>query len=209
MYRQNPKLPSVYDAGVKYRRERGEHWRHVQDVLGAGWGDCEDLATARAGELRARGGDPRAKVVIRRTGPKMTHAIVQRGDGTTEDPSRRLGMGKEQVVMRYDDDDATAYDEDAVGADVSSSPELTWTVAKTPDGWKGTVRIPLELGRCALVTRGGKTKQAATSKALDAATGLLDSPAVRAAMPAPARLALALVRSPKLKSIAKSVLGMF
>lgn len=94
LYRDK-RLPSIYAGGVKYQREQSEEWRNVEEVLGSGWGDCEDLAAARVGELRASG--DQAHVIVRRTGPKMTHALVQRGNGTIEDPSRRLGMGRDAI----------------------------------------------------------------------------------------------------------------
>jgi hypothetical protein len=55
-----------------------------------GGGDCEDLATWRAAELRAVG-EP-ARVIVYRSAPSVLHAVVRRGDGRIEDPSRRLGM---------------------------------------------------------------------------------------------------------------------
>lgn len=85
-------FPPLYAAGVRYKREPRDVWRHAGDVLKSRWGDCEDLAAWRAAELRASGEDPRAFVAVYQSGPKRYHAIVGRGDGTTEDPSRRLGM---------------------------------------------------------------------------------------------------------------------
>ncbi len=98
LYREDPHLPSILDAnaGVRYRGyDPGEDWRNVLEVLRERYGDCEDLAAARAGELRARG-DAGAFADIRRTGPEMTHAFVVRGNGQIEDPSRALGMGRER-----------------------------------------------------------------------------------------------------------------
>lgn len=86
-------LPPLYRSGVRYQREQGsENWLTPTQVLGAGIADCEDLAAYRVGELRASGVDPQARIVIERTGPRTLHAIVMRGDGTIEDPSRQLGM---------------------------------------------------------------------------------------------------------------------
>lgn len=58
-------LPLLYDSGVRYRRDRvrapnglrvaAEVWRDAGAVLARGYGDCEDLATWRAAELRVRG----------------------------------------------------------------------------------------------------------------------------------------------------------
>jgi hypothetical protein len=114
LYRESPRLPSIYDvkAGVRYRAERGtEEWRHVGEVLRERFGDCEDLAAARAGELRARG-EPDAYAIVTRTSPNMTHGRVVRADGTIEDPSRLLGMkSREQIGGQSDMSDYPGYDE--------------------------------------------------------------------------------------------------
>jgi hypothetical protein len=119
LYRENPSLPSIYDAGVRYRgSDPGEDWRNVTEVTSSKYGDCEDLAAARAAELRVRRGE-NARAEVKRTGPHMTHAFVIRGDGSIEDPSRKLGMtprGREQlggIAMAHD---YTGYDRDDLGA---------------------------------------------------------------------------------------------
>jgi transglutaminase-like putative cysteine protease len=84
-------LPPLYAAGVRYMRsDPREHWQTPVETLSRGGGDCEDLAMWRAAELRVSG-EP-ARVVWRRTGPRVLHAVVRRGDGRIEDPSRALGM---------------------------------------------------------------------------------------------------------------------
>lgn len=89
---QGAAMPPLYSAGVVYRKEPREVWRHAADVYAEGWGDCEDLAAWRAAELRTTGQDPRAAVVTYKSGPKRYHAVVARGSGAIEDPSRVLGM---------------------------------------------------------------------------------------------------------------------
>lgn len=91
-------LPPLYASGVRYRREpKGqERWQSAPWLYEHGSGDCEDLSMARAAELRASGlvlaraipKPPQARV----GGGKLYHIIVDRGDGSTEDPSRKLGM---------------------------------------------------------------------------------------------------------------------
>jgi transglutaminase-like putative cysteine protease len=85
-------LPSIYSSGVRYRGEPSDVWRHVADVMKTGHGDCEDLAAARAAELRVSGVDPGAFVHVYRSGARRYHAVVGRSDGTIEDPSWILGM---------------------------------------------------------------------------------------------------------------------
>lgn len=85
--------PKLYESGVRYRRERGrEHWQSVEEIIAAGHGDCEDLSAWRCAELRLEGVECYAEVI--RTGPRMWHAIVRFSDGSYEDPSRELGMGR-------------------------------------------------------------------------------------------------------------------
>lgn len=126
-------VPPLYVSGVRYGRERhGREWwqtvadnfseldRAKQDSKLKSETDCEDLASARAAELRvgailaslvgkgataARellslvGRRPQlsfqfypARAICVRTGPKTYHAIVEHPDGHREDPSRALGM---------------------------------------------------------------------------------------------------------------------
>lgn len=219
---RHSQLPSIYAGGVEYRREVGEVWRHIADVLREGWGDCEDLACALAGELRAKG-DARARVVVKRTGPRMTHALVRHGNGKLEDPSRKLGMGRERLVsegevMGYsddddmDDDDGGAGDYEEIGADLSQSREVTWTIDRTPSGWKGVVRVPLDAGRALIVARTSTTpgpagKKEAGQSALSAASKVLDSPIAQALLPPQARLALNLVRNPAVMKGVNATIG--
>ncbi len=80
--------------GVKWRPEPpgDEHFDSAERVLKRGWGDCDDLAPWHAASLRASGEDPEALAIVKRSGPKRWHAIVQRGDGSIDDPSKRAGM---------------------------------------------------------------------------------------------------------------------
>lgn len=84
--------PYLYDTDVRYRREkRGEEWwETADDILGVikkGSGDCEDLAAYHAAWLRAFDGEL-ARVKIIRTARGTFHAVVEREDGSIDDPSR-------------------------------------------------------------------------------------------------------------------------
>lgn len=87
-------IPPIYSSGVRYRREPpgSERWQLPSQTLSKGEGDCEDLASWRAAELRVSGEDPYARAVVVRSGPRTWHAVVRRGDGSYEDPSAALGM---------------------------------------------------------------------------------------------------------------------
>lgn len=55
LLRAQPDLPLLYDSGVTYAREADETWCDFLNMLAQGHEDCDGLASARAGELIARG----------------------------------------------------------------------------------------------------------------------------------------------------------
>lgn len=69
-----------------------EHFDHARTVLERGHGDCDDLAPWHAASLRATGEDPGANAITYQSGPKRWHAVVERSDGSLEDPSLSAGM---------------------------------------------------------------------------------------------------------------------
>jgi hypothetical protein len=90
--RRFPRTPALYRSGVRYRFIRpGADWWLIPDVLTQRWGDCKDLSAWRVAELRVHLGEL-ARVRVERTAKDTYHAIVERGDGRIEDPSRALGM---------------------------------------------------------------------------------------------------------------------
>lgn len=99
-----PKITGLIKAGkVKWKPEPpgDEHFDLVTTVAKRGWGDCDDLAPAYAGQLRATGVDPGARAFVRKSGPERWHALVRRSDGSVEDPSKAAGMGTR--VSGYED----------------------------------------------------------------------------------------------------------
>jgi hypothetical protein len=88
------RLPGLYASGVRYKREPPgrEVWQNAVQLVHAGIGDCEDLAAYRAADLRVHEGE-QAHAIAYRSGSGKWHAVVRRGNGRIEDPSRRLGMG--------------------------------------------------------------------------------------------------------------------
>lgn len=103
-----PLIPPLYRSGVTYREEPKnwelEHFDTIPVMLKRGWGDCDDLAPWRAAELRFTRADPCANVAVKwkhlPSGGRLYHVVVRRGDGSIEDPSRILGMGRNQKVAR-------------------------------------------------------------------------------------------------------------
>ncbi len=95
----------LYQSGVRYAPERGtEDWLSIPEIYKAVRSrkpvDCEDLAAARAAELRLgispglgpvhAVADIRGRVMANRQ--VRMHAFVRFPDGTVEDPSTNLGM---------------------------------------------------------------------------------------------------------------------
>lgn len=99
----HPSAPSLYESGVVYRAERNtEEWLDIPTLYDRGFGDCEDLACARCGELQAREDVAAMPYITWRTlpdGRTIYHALVRWPDGTIEDPSRALGM-RHPIVRR-------------------------------------------------------------------------------------------------------------
>jgi hypothetical protein len=105
--RRNPGLPMLYKSGVRYAMDvclaghvPGACERFLSPLQGlaevrsgkiAGL-DCDDLGPWRAAECRVRLGDRRARAYPITSPGIGWHILVRRGDGTIEDPSRRLGM---------------------------------------------------------------------------------------------------------------------
>lgn len=95
-------LPTFSEAGpgkrFRWRPEPpgDEHFDLGSTVLRRGWGDCDDLAPWHAASLRATGEDrdARAVVVPSSSGvPGRWHAVVERSNGSIDDPSLAAGMG--------------------------------------------------------------------------------------------------------------------
>jgi len=87
--------------GIRWKPEPPgqEHFDHASLVMKRKHGDCDDLAPWQAASLRASGVDPKARAIVYKSGPKRWHAVVERGDGTIDDPSKRAGMGRPQAVV--------------------------------------------------------------------------------------------------------------
>jgi len=87
--------------GVKWKPEPPgqEHFDHAHRVIGRKWGDCDDLAPWHAASLRTSGEDPGAKAIAKRSGPNRWHAVVERSDGSIDDPSKRAGMGQPKGII--------------------------------------------------------------------------------------------------------------
>jgi len=166
--RERPQRP-LYGAGVRYdRRDADERWQLPRETAARGRGDCEDLASWRAAELRLAG-ERGARVVVRRTGPTVLHAVVRRASGKIEDPSLRLGMAR--PVGRIGDSMATG--------------KITWKMKRTADGeWQGEATVPLPSAAASVsASARGRTRGDAASRTLKALQDVTRSPLVSSLLP--------------------------
>ena len=94
------KFAPLYKSGVIYRAEEPgyEDWLDTPTLYAQGWGDCEDIACTYAAEKRERHKVPAVPCIkfkdFNVDGRLITliHVLVLLPDGTTEDPSKVLGM---------------------------------------------------------------------------------------------------------------------
>jgi len=92
-----PILRGIQTGTVRYERydpnEEWKTWAQLMDELrtkGIATGDCEDLASAVAGELRFAGIP--ARTYVYKSGPSLYHVVVKTDRWGILDPSRGAGM---------------------------------------------------------------------------------------------------------------------
>ena len=227
------RLPSLYGGTIRYEREKVgfEVWRTCVEVAKSGFGDCEDLAAYRVAELRHSGEDTNATPLVRKSASGY-HALVTRGDGTTEDPSAKLGMNGPTKMSRmrmvqdirsgarevYTDDmdgvgddgfDEVGSPRAYLGADpLPTTMDVTFEIERSPNGqWRGIVRVPLKSGN-AMFFRGPSTpdKADAGAKGVSMAANMVKRYG-DALIPPQAKMALAIARSATARKIAKRIFG--
>ncbi len=95
---RKPGTPGIYQAGVRYRAEAGtEEWKIIPECMRDGLADCEDLAAWLCAELRVKGVAAKPYLEFKRYGNfYLYHVMVKLPNGEVLDPSRRLGMGKDE-----------------------------------------------------------------------------------------------------------------
>ena len=166
------RYPPLYATKIRYRREpRGqEDWQSADRVLAAGSGDCEDLAGYRAAELRIGGELAYAGVVPIADG--KYHAVVYRGDGSIEDPSRVL-IAKEAKTMK-------------------EKPKVTCRAVG--DHYLGSIVIPMGGGHTLRAAELGFDPWGALTKAVSKVFDVVSNPAVSAMLPPQAAIAIQLVK---------------
>ena len=91
---QSPTSHQLIERGARWQPEKpgDEHFDHGGLIASRGHGDCDDWAPLHAATLRVTGEDPEARAIVRKSGEKRWHAIVQRSNGQIDDPSLAAGM---------------------------------------------------------------------------------------------------------------------
>ncbi len=99
-------VPSLYRSGVVYKR--AGFWEPIPTLYERGWSDCKTLASALIAEHRFQGvySQPATRWVENADGTVDYHILVElppnrRGQILFEDPSRKLGMGDDEVAKFY------------------------------------------------------------------------------------------------------------
>lgn len=98
-------VPRLYESGVRYGRTKV--WYPIPSLYRMGYGDCKSLACALVAEYRVKK-KIRARSVFRfvrnNRGGNDFHILVETPDCNGydkkqfEDPSRKLGMGKNELA---------------------------------------------------------------------------------------------------------------
>lgn len=101
---RRPRIVNLIRSGkLRYvRSDPREHWQNYNELMGqlrrrgVAGGDCEDLASAAAAEMRTDVGspwyDPTAEIFVYRAGPGLSHVIVKSQRFGLLDPSVGGGM---------------------------------------------------------------------------------------------------------------------
>lgn len=125
-----------------------EHFDHAGVVLRRGWGDCDDMGPYHAASLRVTGEDPGARAHVRRSGPKRWHVVVQRSDGSTDDPSIETGMPApgRRVGIRGAVQPPMIHRSSGVDGTYVATPELAIRpvpgLRNEPEAWQARADLP-------------------------------------------------------------------
>ena len=94
-------VPLLYQSGVVY--DRTNWWEPIHALYGRGFGDCKSLTGAWIAQQSLLGvqSRPTFRWVENEDGTVDYHILVQLANGRFEDPSKVLGMGKDEVAKFY------------------------------------------------------------------------------------------------------------
>lgn len=96
--RDHPNTPPLYSSGVRYGRT--QTWDTIPEVRNKRFADCKSLTAWRVAELNKQG---ILAIPVFRLKPELRlYHILLRTSSGWEDPSKKLGMGKnENAYARY------------------------------------------------------------------------------------------------------------
>jgi hypothetical protein len=107
--KQYPNTPKLYESGVTYDYKDeidAPVWQDISYSLATKKADCKDFAAWRCAELLEAGIDCKPRIQWQEIdGVYRFHALVEYPDGTTEDPSRLLGMGGDTPFIQPPEED--------------------------------------------------------------------------------------------------------
>lgn len=97
------KCKPLYQAGVRY--DRTQVWECIPALYRRSYGDCKSLAAALIAQYRFHGiqAEPVFRWINNQDGGTDYHILVQTQSGF-EDPSKVLGMGKDECAKFYRND---------------------------------------------------------------------------------------------------------
>lgn len=167
--------PPLYATDILYREEPiGEDdWKSCDRLLEDGEGDCEDHAGYRVAELRCQGDAGAYAEVIETDEDGKFHAIVCRGDGVREDPSKEM-IEKERRS--------------------SNTMKPTLNITEANGHCIGSVTVPLSSGHTVEVHELGFDAWSAIDTALQKTWDIISNPAVSAMLPPQAGIAIQLAK---------------
>ncbi len=208
----------VRTGAVQWRPEPPgqERFDLASTVTARGWGDCDDLAPWWAAQLRHTGQDPKAKAVVKRSGPRTWHAVVRRGDGSIDDPSKAAGMeaykrikarggmvpplgptGRAMAVTPLLSSSPRGVEAAQQGSAIDEIMRRTVRGSQQVIGYACSVQAPLQGQRGAIVGCGiGRTLSEAATRAHrvhELHDGVGFAPALAAALPFAAQVAAPLI----------------
>lgn len=95
-------FPPLYSSRVRYEREPpgSEVWQSARAVFASLRADCEDLAAGTRVPELWYAGETAARPIVKRINATLRHILVERADGTIEDPSLILGMHADEPEER-------------------------------------------------------------------------------------------------------------
>jgi hypothetical protein len=142
----SPTSHQLLGQGAVWRPEPpgDEHFDHGGIIAARGHGDCDDWAPLHAATLRVTGEDPGARAIVLPSGATTYHALVERSDGSHDDPSIAAGMKVSGGIVIGGPCEGFPYDGAAMPtfAPMTDGSRPGIAVIRGPEGWHARADIP-------------------------------------------------------------------